>query len=197
MSIGSTIQTHAAGVQAWILAAEGEGPKLESHHPWWPELKEITWGTAAIVIVFGLIWWKGSPAIKKALAARTERIAAELTSAEQAKTEAQAVLADARAKVADASNESARIVEQARRDADQMVVELRGRLEDEIGALRQQAAADIEASRSRAATEVQLSIGSVAQQAAERIVLDSLDEGTQADLVERFIASVGANGKVG
>jgi F-type H+-transporting ATPase subunit b len=187
---------HAAVVRALPLAAEGEGPALESHHPWWPELKEIIWGGLAIVVVFGLIAKLATPAIKKSLAARTERIADEINAAEKAKAAATADLQAARASVAGASDEATRIVEQARVDADRMIVELRSRLEDEIQALRAQASADIEVARNRAATDVQLSIGSVAQQAAERIVLESLDDGAKTDLVERFIASVGASGKV-
>ncbi len=190
-SLVAGVQTHLAVV----LAAEEGEPTFESHHPWWPELKEITWGTAAIVIVFGLIWWKGGPAIRKALAARTERIESEIVAAEQARATAEAELAEIKARLGDADAESARIVAQARVDADAMVVDLRSRLEDEIVAMRAQTAADLDVARERAAADVQLEIGRLTRAAAERAVRDHLDESTQLELVEQFITSVGATGR--
>ena len=53
-----------------------------------PELDEIIWGGAAFLILFGFMWWKGFPAVQRAMQARSDKIASDLDAAEAAKTQA-------------------------------------------------------------------------------------------------------------
>ncbi|HET7722100.1 MAG TPA: ATP synthase F0 subunit B, partial [Acidimicrobiales bacterium] len=82
-----------------------------------PETNEVIWGGIGFFIVFGFLAWKGVPAIKSTMAARTERIRGDLEGAEAAKAEAQTVLDEYRAQLADAKAEAGRIIEEARQAA--------------------------------------------------------------------------------
>jgi F-type H+-transporting ATPase subunit b len=173
-----------------VLAEEGK-EEFQSHHPWWPELKEITWGGLAILIVYALLAKFLIPAAKKGLAARTERIANEINAAATDRKEAEAAASAARARLADVDASAARIVEQARADAAQMRGELSTRTEQILVDTRTAAEAELVTMGSRAGAEVQASVARLSLGAAERVVTANLDATTQDALIEDFIAAVG------
>src|SRR3978361_1008417 len=105
-----------------LLAAEGANSFfLAADH------NELIWGTLSFLIVLGLLIWKAGPAIKTAMSARTERLAKELDDATEARTDAQAKLADVQHRIADAANERQRILDEATQTADSLKAQLRTR----------------------------------------------------------------------
>ena len=78
---------------------------------------EVIWGSIAFIVVVGLIWWKGGPAIKKAWNGRIEGIENELASAEQAVVDADVELAEVRHRMANADAEAELILSEARATA--------------------------------------------------------------------------------
>jgi len=174
-----------------LLAAEtAEG----GNGPWLPhDLNEVIWGTIAFVLVVGLIIWKAGPAIKKAVAARPERISGELAAADAAKTDAEAERDRIKAALADSDAEAARIVEVARQSADRLRVDAETRAQADAVTLRERAAHDILTARRQAESDLVGEVSRLALGAAEKVVHNNLDDATQQALIESFISQVGAN----
>lgn len=186
-------KSHDAEECEKILNEGGEPDDChEAPNPILPELNEIIWGTIGFAAVFGFVYWKGLPAIKGGMNARTERIRNDLDSAETLKAEADTVLADYRSQLADAKSESSRIIEEARQQADAMKRELAVRAEADIAEMRQKAAADIEAAKVQAIADLRGEVTALAIGAAEQVIERNLDSAANTALVESYIDRVGA-----
>jgi F-type H+-transporting ATPase subunit b len=162
----------------------------QAPNPLLPETNEIVWGTFGFLIVFAFLAWKGIPAIRNTMDARTERIRGDLEGAESAKAEAQSVLDEYRAQLADAKAEAGRIIEEARSAADGVRRDQESRLQTELAGMRERAAADVEAAKAQAIADLRGEVATLAIGAAEIVVGRNLDHDTQAQLVEQYIASV-------
>lgn len=176
-------------MNALILAAEGhaENTFLLPH-----DINEVIWGSLAFLIVFGLLWWKGGPAIKGMWNGRIERIANELDSAEASRRTAEAELARVEGDIADADTERARILAEARETASTVKAQIIERATTDAADVRTRGAADIEAARAQATSDLQAEIGVLALGAAEAVVAQNLDDATQNELIENYINRVGA-----
>jgi len=156
------------------------------------DMNKVYWLGAAFLVVLGLYLWKGLGPTKAALRARSERIAAELAAAEQAKKDAAGELAAAEASVANRDTEAERIVAEARARAEQLRVDLLARAEAEVAESRNRARIEIEASKGQALADIRAEVAARALRATEAVVADNLDAATQADLIDRYIQQVGA-----
>lgn len=165
---------------------------LEAPSPIIPELNEIIWGGGAFVVLLGVMLWKGFPAVKNIMNARSDKIAGDLDAADKAKSDAQAVKAQYEADLADAKSEAGRIIEEARQQADTVRTDLQSRAEADIADMRTQAAADAEAARSRAMDDLQAEVSDIVVGAAERVVEANLDRDAQTQLIENYINQVGS-----
>lgn len=181
---------------AWgLLAAtaeEGEEHIDRTHHWLWPEGYEILFGGIASVLIFGLLFWKAGPFVKKGLAARTARIQDELDASAQAEADAIAEAERIRQAKGDIESERTRLLAEADERAAALLDDGRARLEREIEELEAKAVADIAAAGSRSSDALRAEIATLAGTAAERVVVESLDDDTQQRLLEDFIANVGA-----
>ncbi|MEZ5206062.1 MAG: hypothetical protein R2690_03550 [Acidimicrobiales bacterium] len=171
-----------------ILAAEGGHA---ANNWFFGDIKEVIVTGLASIILFGLLWWKGGPALKDMWNGRINRIADEVTDAEAARADAERALGEAQGRVADLDTEKARLLSEAchRRGgqgADHRPCREGGRRAVE------RARTDALAAREQAATDLQAEIAGLALGAAEAIVHDSLDDATQAALVDSYIAGVSA-----
>jgi F-type H+-transporting ATPase subunit b len=176
-----------------FLAEEGE-ETYESHHWWLPETKEIIWGGLAFLIIAWALWKFAGPPIRKAMAARTERIQKQLDDSAKAKADAEAEVARVKASLRDLSADKAKILDDARATAERMRVEGFARNDAEVVELETRSAADIEAARGRVQSEVSGQVATLSADAAERIVRQQLDDQLLRELVEQYIANVGAAG---
>jgi len=164
----------------------------KAENPLIPAKNELIWGTLGFLVVFGFLYAKGYPAIKKGMNDRTEKIRGDIDAAEAQKAEATTVLAEYRAQLADAKSEGARIIEEARQTADSLKRDLQAQAEADIADLRAKNVADIEAAKVQAIADLRNEVASIAIGAAERVVEHSLDQATNTALVESFISQVGA-----
>ena len=123
---------------------------VQSKNPILPSVPELVWGISSFLIVFLLMWKFAFPSVKKGMDARTERIRESLSTAEQAKTDAQGVLDEYQRQLADAKNESNRIIEEARQTAEALAATSWRRAEADAAEVRARATADIEAAKDRA-----------------------------------------------
>jgi F-type H+-transporting ATPase subunit b len=165
---------------------------VTSKDPILPEPAELIYGGLASIIVFGLLFWKGWPLAKKAMAARTQRIQDELDGASTAKATAEQDAAKIRQALGDIESERARMLADADAQAQALLADGRVRLEQEVADLEARAEADLAAAASRSGDELRAEIARLASAAADRVVARSLDDSIQQDLVETYIARVGA-----
>jgi F-type H+-transporting ATPase subunit b len=166
------------------LAASTSNP-LVPHPP------ELIIGAIAFLIVFALLAKVLMPRISATLAERTDAIEGGLKRAEAAQDEANKVLEQYRSQLADARHEAARLREQAKEEAAQIVAQ--GRADGVAERERIIASADtqIEADRQQALTALRAEVGSLAVELASRIVGESLaDEARQSRMVDRFLGEL-------
>ena len=164
----------------------------EAPSPIMPATNELIWGSLSFVALFFLLQRFAFPAIRKSMDARAERIRTSLAEAEQAKTEAQSILAEYQAKLADAKAESARIIEEARQSADKLRQDLRRQAEAEVAASKQRAQEEIEAAVARATADLRTSVRELTLELAEKVVARNLDRETNLALIDQFIDEIGA-----
>jgi F-type H+-transporting ATPase subunit b len=177
-----------------ILAEGGSIDKCqEAPSPITPAKNELIWGIISFTVLLVLLWKFAYPGLKKGMDARTERIASSIDEAESAKTEAQTLLDDYRRQLADARNESGRIIEEARQQADSLKRDQESRLQAELAEMRARAAADIESAKAQAVADLHADVAQIAIGAAEVVVQHNLDADTQTQLIENYINQVGSS----
>lgn len=162
-------------------------------HPFFPDRAEWLYGGLAFFIVVGLLWKFAGPSIKDGLAKRTERIAKELDDAAAAKTAAAAEAEQIRTAKGDIAAERARILAEADEQAAAVLAEGEARLEQELADLEARSLAEIAATRNRTGDELRAEIARLSAAAVDQVVTGSLDDATHQDLIESFIARVGAS----
>jgi len=204
--LGPSVAAHAqeeehdfadeAAEECYHLLAEGKSVDdcQEAPSPILPATNELIWGALSFAILFALLAKYGWPALRKGLEDRTERIKGDIEAAETARTDAEAVIHEYQAKLAEARQEAARVIEEARQDADQYRQSKRAEIDADIARLREDAQASIEASKAQALADIRGEVASLAIEAAEHVVGQSLDRDANVALVEQFIDSVGAKG---
>jgi len=164
----------------------------QSHHWLFPETYEIFFGGAASLLIFGLLYWKAWPLIKKSMAGRTGRIQEELDNAATAVAEAEAEAAEIRRAKGDIGAERNRLFADADVQAEALITDGRARLDNEIAELDERADADVQAAMGRGQDELRGEIARIAATAADSIVSSGLDDATQQSLIESYIQRVGA-----
>lgn len=171
-----------------LLAAEDPS---QTHHWLLPETAEIIYGGIASLLIFAALYKFALPAAKKGLAARTERIQKELDNAANTRAAAESEASNIRKAVGDIASERARLLAEADQQAATLLSEGRSRIAAEVADLEAKAEADIAASRSRSSDELRAQIAQIASVAAQNAVAATLNDGTQQELIEGFISSVG------
>jgi F-type H+-transporting ATPase subunit b len=164
---------------------------VQSKNPILPSLPELVWGISSFLIVFLLMWKYAFPSVKKGMDARTDRIRDSLSSAEQAKNDAQTILDDYQRQLADAKNEANRIIEESRQTAESLRRDLTARAEADAAEIRARATADIEAAKERAMEELRGQLTDLTIELAERVVKRNIDRESNARLIDDYITSIG------
>ncbi len=158
-----------------------------------PSNNEIIWGSAAFLVLLVAMFKWGVPAVKNMEKAREDRIRTDLETAEQAKAEGEASLTQYRSQLAEARAEAQRIVDEARQSAESVRKELVARAEADANEIRSKASDDIRLATERAKVDLQRQVATMSVELAGRIVERNLDQGTQQQLIDSYIASVGSN----
>jgi len=179
-------------VQDAVAAGTDAGECVKATSPIVPDATDLFYGGLAFAILLVAMWKFALPGVKKGMDGRSERIRADLSRAEEARTEAEALLATYQRQVAESKGEATRIIEDARATADGLKAELSRRAEAEIAEMRSRAAADVEASKAQALADLTGEVASLAIGAAEVVVQKNLDRQTQVQLIENYITQVGS-----
>lgn len=169
-----------------LLAAEGPNGKHLAG-----DINEVYWGSIAFFVLMIPVFMKGVPAMKKAMADRTDRIRVELAEAQQAKTEAQAALSASTADLPDVDAEADRLRREADETAARLKTDLVAKAHADAAAIKERAAADAENDKRQALADITEEVGRLTRGATEAVVTDSLDAAAHDELIESYINQVG------
>ena len=155
-----------------------------------PPTSELIAGLIAFAIIFFFVWKWVLPAVNKTLEARQQAITGQLTAAEEAKREAESLLADYRAQLAKARDEANQIVEEARSTGETLRSDIVGKAHTEAETLARRAREEAAAERERAATAIRNEVASLSLDLAQRVVAGSVDSKAQKALIDSYIADL-------
>lgn len=176
-----------------LIAAEGHH-EPETHSWILPETPEIIYGGIAFLVIMALFWKFGVfGMLGKALQARTDKIQKELDDSAAARSAAESEASQIRQAAGDIQAERARLLADAETQAAALLTDGRARLEQEVVDLEARADADIAAAAGRSGDELHAEIARLSGAASERLVGSVLDDATHNELIEAFIAKVGAS----
>jgi len=173
-----------------IIAAEDP---TQSHHWLFPEIGEIIYGGLASLAIFFALYKFGWPAAKKALETRTATIQKELDDSANARRQAETDAANIRKALGDVVSERAKLLAEADAQAAAILAEGRARITAEVADMEARANAEIAAARSRIGDELRAEIARLSAAATASVVRSALDDRAHQDLVDGFIAKVGAS----
>jgi F-type H+-transporting ATPase subunit b len=174
-----------AQVEETTTTTEASGARLLL-----PPTSELIAGLIAFVIIFTFVWKWALPAVNRMLEARQQAITGQLTAAEEAKREAESLLADYKAQLAKARDEANQIVEEARQTGESLRTDIVGKARTEADEIARKAREDAAAERARAATAIRDEVASLSLDLAQKVVSGSVDVKAQKALVDRYIADL-------
>lgn len=158
-----------------------------------PPIGEIILQTIATGVIAFVLFKFAGPAIKKFYAGRTERIQNEMDAAAAAKEAAAGEAAQIRTSLGDIASERTRVQAEAEQAAAAVLSEGRARLAAEVAEIEARGAAEIAGFASRSGDELRGEISRHASRAIDLVVAESITPDVQQQLIEDFIARVGAS----
>jgi F-type H+-transporting ATPase subunit b len=167
-------------VIATVLAAGEPNPII-------PNVSELIVGALAFLVLVVLLQRTAFPRMTEALKERTANIEGKLEQAERERQQAEALLEQYRDKLASAEQETQRIVDEARADAERLRRDLRAKAEAEAERQIERARQAIRQERNQAVQQLRREVGSLAVELATRVVGDSLDRERQLRLIDGYI----------
>jgi len=175
-----------ANIAPLVLAAEAVNDKKDLYPHW----NELIVGAIAFAILFFFTAKYVLPRVGKLLDERREKIQGDLEKAEETRRQAEQELADYRAQLANAREESNAIIDEARKTADQLRVDIQQRAEQDAQGIVARAQEEIRAERDRVFQELRWQVAEIAVELAGRVVGASLDASSHAQLIDRYIDEV-------
>jgi F-type H+-transporting ATPase subunit b len=175
---------------------------VNTNNPIIPELPELIIGIIAFFIVFGFLWKKALPAVRKTLEERTEAIEGGLKQAEIAQAEAAKVKADAQAQLAELRHSTADIRAKAQAEGAALIEQARSDGHAQKEAIIASAHTQLDADRNSAVHVLKADLGKLATELADKIVGErAQDAALQERIVDRFLdeldAKLNASQRVG
>lgn len=187
--------THALAIN--LIAADGpvpnDGVGSTSLHPLLPPTGELIAGSLASIIIFGAIFKFAGPTVKKAFADRTARIQKDLDDSAAAAAAAEAEAQRIRSAKGDIDAERSRLYAEAEAQAEALLADGRARIQAEMADIEARAEVELASAAGRSGDELRAEIARYSSNAIDSVVNGTLDDATQQDLIEGFIARVGAS----
>lgn len=155
-------------------------------------LKESeTWvAIGLVVLIGGFLYLRVPKTVAKLLDDRSSAIAKELDEAKRLREEASALLSGYVAKAAQAEAEAAKIVADAKEEAERFAKETRAQLRQQIERRAQMAREKIEQAETAALDEIRALAADKAAAAAGKLIAAKLDEGKADKLVQSSISDL-------
>jgi F-type H+-transporting ATPase subunit b len=182
-------------IAATLLAQEAG--EHADRNPVIPNWSEFIVGALAFLILLFLLQRTAFPRMAAALKERTENIEGKLEQAERERQEADRLLQQYRDRLAAAEDETQRILEEARSNAERVRRDLLAKAEADAGRELDRARQVIRAERDQAVRSLRQEVGTLAVELATRVVGDSLDRDRQLRLIDQYIDDVNRQEQAG
>ena len=179
---------------AYVLAQESGGGES---NPILPATNELIWGAIAFFILLFLMYRTVWPQVSKLYQERRAGIEGRLEQAEKEREEAEQLLQQYRERLAAAEDETQRILEEARANAERVRKDLLAKAETDAERQLGRARQTIRAERDQAIRQLRGEVATLAVELASRVVEDSLDRDRQLRLVDRYIDRLGDQTQAG
>ena len=179
---------------AYVLAQEQGGGES---NPIFPATNELIWGAVAFFILLFLMYRTVWPGVTKAYADRRANIEGKLEEAEKERAEAEELLEKYKQRLAAAEDETQRILEEARANAERVRKDLLAKAEADAERQLERARQAIRSERDQAIRQLRGEVGTLAIELATRVVGESLDGERQVRLVDRYIDQLGDQTQAG
>jgi F-type H+-transporting ATPase subunit b len=137
------------------------------------------------------------PSVDKAFKDRRANIEGKLEKAEKDREEAEQLLEQYRGRLREAEDDTRRILDEARANAERVRRELLAKAETDAGRELDRARQAIRAERDQAIRQLRNEVGTLAVELATRVVGDSLDRDRQLRLVDEYIENLGDQAQAG
>ena len=164
----------------------------------YPHWQELILGAISFAVMFAFMAKWVVPRLNTLLEERGQKIQGEMERASASRAEADKELADYRVQLANVRDEANRIIEEARKTADQLRRDLQAKAEQESQSIVARAQDEIRAERDRTFQELRAQVGEIAVELAGRVVRSSLDAPAHERLINEYIDQVAGsagNGK--
>jgi F-type H+-transporting ATPase subunit b len=181
-------------IGAILAQAEETAEETNDAADLYPHWEELVVGALAFAILFFFMWKWVIPRVNAMLEERRTKIQGELEKAEETRREADAQLSEYRAQLADAQQESNRIIEEARRTAEDLRAEISAKAEREAAATVAKAQEEIRAERDRVFQQLRTEVAEIAVGLAGRVVGESLDPAAHQRIIDQYIDEVATSG---
>lgn len=129
--------------------------------------------------------------VNEILKKRQELTDKEIREAKEAKEDADRVRGEYEGHMNEARSEAARIVSDAKKDAEIQADKIIKEAEEEVRGIRERAEADIAQEKKKAVNEAKDQIGGLAMDIAVKVVEKEINEEDHKRLIDEFISSVG------
>jgi F-type H+-transporting ATPase subunit b len=179
---------------AYVLAQE---TAEHEQSPILPASNELIWGTVAFLILLFLMYRTVFPSINQSYKDRRANIEGKLEQAEKEREEADQLLEQYRRRLREAEDETQRILEEARANAERVRRDLLGKAEADADRQLDRARQAIQAERDQAIRQLRNEVGTLAVELATRVVGDSLDRDRQLRLIDQYIDDLGDQTQAG
>lgn len=178
----------AAVLDAGLALAAEPGEEVQGINLLIPADYDIIWSLVVAAIIGFAFYRMVLPKFTAILDERTEKIEGGLARAENAQAEAAAALAEYHQQLTEARAEASRIREDARVEGNAIVAELRTKASDDAARILENAQRQIEAERQHASVALRSEVGALATELASRIIGEALaDSARQSRVIDRFL----------
>ena len=157
-------------------------------------LFQVLIASANFLVFLALIWTFAFKPISRMLNDRKARIEEGLRDAEQARRDRENAEAERLAAIQEARREANEILSRAQKVAEESRQADIAATKAELERMRERAAADIEAEKQRAIGELRKEVADLALRAASRVIGESMNSDREKRLVEQFIAETSEPG---
>jgi F-type H+-transporting ATPase subunit b len=157
-----------------------------------PEPGTIIWTVITFVILavlLGKFAWKP---LLQVLEERETTVRDSLEQARKARAEAEEILRRNQEALANARRETAALIEQGKREAEALKGEIVAQARHEAQELVEQGKRQVQYAQKQAIEQLRGQVADLAIQAAERLIVRSLDEKRQRELVDEYVRSLPA-----
>ena len=171
-----------------LFASEGGGNLLS------PNGGLMFWTLIIFAIFFGILWKFALPALVGAVEERERALREALDSAAKLNEAAAAKLAEVEAQLAGARTEAQQLIASGRAAADKLRADLIEQAKAEQTSMLDRARKEIENEKVRAIDDLRREAVDLALKGASKVIEKNLDDATNRQLVESYLASISRAG---